>query len=123
MQSKAKNVDDYLKEVPADRLEALNRIRELCLTELKGYRETMAYGGPCYFKNDVAEAGFASQQHFIGLYILEKDVLDQYRDQLKGRGISIGKGCIRYSKPYKINFELVKKLLKGTCDSKSIICG
>ncbi|MBK8495295.1 MAG: hypothetical protein IPL50_09885 [Chitinophagaceae bacterium] len=54
---------------------------------------------------------------------MKKDVLDQYRGQLKGRGISIGKGCIRYSKPDKINFGLVKKLLKGTCDSKSSICG
>ncbi|MBK8495294.1 MAG: hypothetical protein IPL50_09880 [Chitinophagaceae bacterium] len=66
MQSKAKNVDDYLKEVPADRLEALKKIRQICLAELKGYREMIAYGGPCYFKNNIAESGFASQQHFIG---------------------------------------------------------
>lgn len=51
MQSKAATVDDYLKEVPAERLKALTRIRELFRKELKSYTETMRYGGPCYEKN------------------------------------------------------------------------
>jgi uncharacterized protein YdhG (YjbR/CyaY superfamily) len=120
MQSKAATVDDYLKEVPAERLNALMKIRELCLKELKGYKEIMLYGGPCYVKNNIPEAGFMSQKHFIGLYILKKDVLDKYRDQLKG--ISVGKGCIRYTKPERIDFAIVQKLLAGTFKSKNTIC-
>lgn len=120
MQSKAATVDEYLKEVPPERLEALKKIRKLCLQELKGYVEIMQYGGPCYVKNNIPEAGFASQKHFIGLYILKKDVMDKYRDQLKG--ISAGKGCIRYTKPEKIDFSVVQKLLAGTFKSKNTIC-
>ena len=123
MQSKAKDVDAYLKEVPEDRLVCLKKIRKLCLKELKGYEETMAYGGPCYEKNKIAEAGFASQKHFIGLYILKQDVMTKYKDLLKGKGISTGKGCIRFSKPDKINFEVVEKLLRGTFTSTNTICG
>lgn len=123
MQSKAKDVDTYIKEAPEDRRQALTRIRQLCLKELKGYEEAMMYGGPCYVKNKIPEAGFASQKNFIGLYILKTDVMDKYKDQLKGKGISTGKGCIRFSKPDKINFELVEKLLRETFISTNIVCG
>jgi uncharacterized protein YdhG (YjbR/CyaY superfamily) len=117
MQSTAATVDEYLKTVPADRLAALVRIRQLCLDRLKGYEESMAYGGPTYSKNGVIEVGFASQKHFIGLYI-KKDVVDKYREQLKDVGVY----CIRYRKPEQIDFELVDKLIEGTAESSAEIC-
>jgi uncharacterized protein YdhG (YjbR/CyaY superfamily) len=120
MQSKAATVDEYLKEVPPERLKALIQIRKLCLKELKGYTETMRYGGPCYEKNNIAEAGFASQKNFIGLYILKQDVMGKYKGELKG--VSVGKGCIRFTKPEKIDFSVVQKMLAGTFRSKNIIC-
>lgn len=43
MQSKATNVDIYLKEIPAERLSALIKLRELSLKQLKGYEEVMEY--------------------------------------------------------------------------------
>jgi len=47
MQSTAKNITAYLDEVPAERKAALARLRELCCTSLKGFEESMTYGGPC----------------------------------------------------------------------------
>jgi hypothetical protein len=58
----------------------------------------------------------------IGLYILKQDVMQKYKPLLKGKGISTGKGCIRFTKPDKIDFEEVKKLLKGTATSTEITC-
>ena len=52
----------------------------------------MDYGGPTYKRNREVEVGFASQKHFIGLYILRTDVMAEHRDQLRGKGISVGKG-------------------------------
>ncbi len=121
MQSKAATVDNYLKEVTGDRLQALIEIRKLCLLELVGYEETMRYGMPCYQKNDVVEVSFANQKNNIALYILKHDVMETYKAELKGA--STGKGCIRYTKPATIDFEVVRKLLAGTYRSKSIICG
>jgi uncharacterized protein YdhG (YjbR/CyaY superfamily) len=121
MQSKAATVDDYLKEVPAERLAALTKIRQLCLKELKGYKESMRYGLPCYEKNNIAEASFASQKNNIALYILKTDVMQQYKGELKG--MSTGKGCIRFTKPEKIDFTIVQKMLAATYLSKNIICG
>jgi uncharacterized protein YdhG (YjbR/CyaY superfamily) len=121
MQSKAATVDEYLKEVSKERLPAINKIRQLCLQELKGYKEAMRYGGPVYEKNGVPEVGFFSQKNNIALYILKKDVVDKYRDKLKG--ISVGKGVIRYTNPAKIDFELIKKMLADNYSSSNTICG
>lgn len=121
MQSKAASVDEYLKEVPAERLGALTSIRALFRQELKGYEEVMEYGGPCYRKNGVIEAGFASQKNFIGVYILKQVIMDEYKGELKG--VSTGKGCIRFTNPAKINFEVIQKMLKGTYESDDVICG
>ena len=82
MQSTAKSVADYLNEVPAERKAALIRLRDLCRATLAGFEESMKYGGPSYSRNGEVEVGFASQKHFIGLYILKKDVMDAHRDLL-----------------------------------------
>jgi uncharacterized protein YdhG (YjbR/CyaY superfamily) len=123
MQSTAKTVTDYLNETPAERRPALAKLRDLCRALLTGFDESMSYGGPCYSRNGEIEVGFASQKNFIGLYILRKDVLDTYRDSLNAKGVSVGKGAIRYSRPEKIDFQVVEMLLKATQESSGVICG
>ena len=122
MQSTAKDVTAYLEEVPTERKAALEELRRHCLSALNGFEESMQYGGPCYSRNGVVEVGFASQKHFIGLYILRTDVMKKYKDLLKIKGVSLGKGCIRYSKPEKIDFNVVEKLLKATVESTGVVC-
>ena len=51
MQSTAKTVMAFLDEVPAERNAALVKLRDLCRQLLKGYEESMQYGGPCYSRN------------------------------------------------------------------------
>jgi uncharacterized protein YdhG (YjbR/CyaY superfamily) len=122
MQSSAKTVATYLKEVPPSRREALVRLRKLCRDTLTGFRESMDYGGPCYSRNGVAEVGFASQKNFIGLYILRTDVMRSHRYLLTVKGITLGKGCIRYSKPEHIDFKVVESMLRATVESTGPVC-
>lgn len=122
MQSKAKHVASYIEEAPAERQETLRYLRDLCRGELTGFEETMDYGGPSYKRNGEVEVGFASQKHFIGLYILCTDVMAAHRDRLIGKGISVGKGAIRYSKPERIDFEVVESMLRGTVKSTGPVC-
>ena len=82
----------------------------------------MTYGGPTYSRNAEVEVGFASQKHFIGLYILRTDVMNAHKDQLKGKGVSIGKGAIRYSKPERIDFNVVESMLRATVKSTGPVC-
>ncbi len=120
MQSDAKTVAEYMKTVPKERQAALKKIRKLARASLKGYKESMQYGGPTYSRNGVAEVGFFSQKHFIGVYVLNKEVLDKHRHEFTGA--SVGKGAIRYSNPDKIDFDLIKRVFEETSASDSAIC-
>jgi uncharacterized protein YdhG (YjbR/CyaY superfamily) len=122
MQSTAKDVTTYIKEVPAERQGTLLKLRALCQGLLAGFEETMDYGGPSYKRNDEVEVGFMSQKHYIGLYILRTDVMNAHRNLLKGKGISIGKGVIRYSKHERIDFGVVESMLRGTVESTRPVC-
>lgn len=120
MQSKATNVTSYVEEAPAERHAALRKLRTLCLEILKGYDECVEYGMPCYKRNGTIEAGFASQKQYISLYVLKRDVVNEYRAALKG--CDIGKGCIRFRRPDRIDFEVVGSLLRRAVESPSAPC-
>ena len=120
MQSTAPTVDAYLEQVPAERRAALLKLRELCRNTLRGYDETMEYGMPGYKKAGTVEVGFASQKNYISLYILKQDALTPSLPLLAG--LNVGKGCIRYSKPEKIDFTVVENLLLATLQSTGPIC-
>jgi len=79
MTSDAKNVTDYLKDVPEKR---------------------MAYGGPTYKIDKGIEIGFASQKNHICFYCLIHQVMLDNKELLKG--LNHGKGCIRYQTRTKL---------------------
>lgn len=110
MQSTAKDVTAYIREAPVEWQEALTQLGERCRSRLTGFEDAMDYGGPCYKRNGEVEVGFASQTHFISLYILRTDVMNAHRESLKGKGIGVGKGAIRYSGPERIDFLLVESM-------------
>lgn len=116
MQSDALTVDAYLASVPAERRACLTAIRDLCSKTLDGYEEKMGYGMPGYTKNGAAAMGFASQKHFIALYFGKVQVVEAFREELKKPGVSIGKSCIRYSKPEKVDLALVERILQATLE-------
>jgi uncharacterized protein YdhG (YjbR/CyaY superfamily) len=120
MQSTAPTVDEYILEVPENRRAAIKRLRALCLTHLEGFEENMSYGMPGYSRNGVVEVGFASQKNNIALYILRTDVLNPRRELFTKS--NIGKGCIRYPNPAKINYQLVEDMLKETVKSEGPVC-
>ena len=122
MQSSAKTVTAYLKEVPPERKAALAKLRALCHEFLTGFDESMAYGNPSYSRNGEVEVGFASQKNFIGLYIARTDVMNAHKDLLKIKGVTFGKGAIRYSKPERINFKVVESMLRATVESTGVVC-
>jgi uncharacterized protein YdhG (YjbR/CyaY superfamily) len=122
MQSQVKTIPAYLKEVPAERQDALKQLRKQCRELLTGFKESMEYGMPSYSRNGEVEVAFASQKNYIALYILRTDVMKTHKDQLKGVGISHGKGCIRYTKPERIDFNVVESMLRATEESEGVVC-
>ncbi len=120
MKSEANTVGDYLLEIPEKRIRALNKLRQLCLKYLPEYEESMMYKMPSYKRDGQVEVAFASQKQHISIYFLKHEVMLNNKEQLKG--LNHGKGCIRFSNPDKIDFQLLTDLLKQTFESDSTIC-
>lgn len=136
MQSKSATVNDYLLEVPKERTDYFNKLRDTILKNIpKGFEECIAYGMVGYVvPHKLFPAGYhcdpklplgfvsiASQKNFISLYhmgiygspkLLEWFV-NEYPKHCKTK-LDMGKGCIRFKKmediPYKLIGELIKKI-------------
>ncbi|MFF8845895.1 iron chaperone [Streptomyces sp. NPDC015127] len=111
--SSSADVDAYLEEVAEpDRLTALVRIRELCRMELTGYEEVMAYGMPAYRRPGAEpEIAFAAQKQYLSLYLMRPDVRESFGARLAGQ--DMGKGCLRFRRMERIDFGLVRDLLRA----------
>lgn len=120
MQSSAPDVDAYLETVPAERRDVLMAIRALCRDHLPGYVESMQYGMPSYSRDGVVEFAFASQKNYISIYGMNQEALEPLRGEF--RSAQIGKGCIRYTKPEKVNLDALARLLQATAASNGKIC-
>jgi hypothetical protein len=133
MQSKAKTVPAYLKELPADRREAVEAVRKVILANLdEGFVEQMSYGGICYCvphsiypagyhcdpKQALPYAGIGSQKNHIGIYLfcLYNDVGDlatfQREWRATGKKLDMGKACIRFRKIEDVPLEVVGRAIK-----------
>jgi uncharacterized protein YdhG (YjbR/CyaY superfamily) len=120
MISKASDVASYVREVAAERRGVVEKLRDLCRQNLEGYEECMEYGMPGYKRDGTLDVSFASQKQYIALYVLKKDVVDEFRPALAAA--SIGKGCIRFRKPEQIDFAVIARLLRAVRESCSLPC-
>lgn len=132
MQSKQTSVEAYMKEVPAERVDAMERLRKVIKKNLPdGFREEMSYGGIGYIiphsiyppgyhcdpKLPLPFIGIASQKNFIGFYHmgmyaspeLMKWFQEEYPKHSKSK-LDMGKSCLRMKKLDDIPYELIGTL-------------
>ena len=144
MISKASTPEQYLKEVPADRKEAIMKLRDTVVKNLpKGFKEAMGYGAlgwvvphdlyppgyHCDPKQPLPFAGIASQKNFIAFYHmgiyampeLYKWFVSEYQKQIPTK-IDMGKSCIRFKKPEQIPYKLIGELIKKVSVKDWINC-
>ena len=133
MTSEAKTPAEYIKELPADRKEAVTKLRDVILKNLpNGFKEQMGYGmlgyvvphtiyPPGYHcdpKLPLPFAGMASQKNFIGFYHmgiyampdLLKWFVTEYPKHSSAK-LDMGKSCIRFKKPEHIPYKLIGELM------------
>jgi uncharacterized protein YdhG (YjbR/CyaY superfamily) len=133
MQSKAATVDDYIKELPKERQEAVTKLRKEIRKNLpKGFKEGMGYGMMGYSvphslypagyhcdpKQPLPFMGLASQKNFIAVYHMgvyaDPKLLKWFTDEYKKVGVGkldMGKSCIRFKKPENIPYKLIGELV------------
>ena len=132
MQSKATTVEKYLSEIPADRQDAMTKLRKIILKNLpKGFAEGMSYGmiGYCvphsiypkgYHCNPEQPLPFAclaSQKNTITFYHMgiygDPKLLKWFTDEYAKAGVGkpdMGKSCIHFKKPENIPYTLIGEL-------------
>ena len=111
MKSTAADVPAYIAEVPAERQAAIKKLRTLCRKIFAGHEECLDYGMPCYKRDGVIRAAFASQKGYIALYGCGKVLTPEMKAKLTGA--NCGKGCIRFANPKNMDFAVIEELLRG----------
>ncbi|MCB0471885.1 MAG: DUF1801 domain-containing protein [Flavobacteriaceae bacterium] len=132
MQSKATTPEQYIAELPEDRKEVMQKLRETIRKNLpKGFEETMQYGMISYVvPHNIYPAGYhckpadalpflsiASQKNHIAFYHmgvygdpkLYTWFTEEYPKHATGK-LDMGKSCIRFKNPKNIPFDLLGEL-------------
>ena len=127
--SKAKTVDEYLKELPPERAKVICAVRKAIVDNLpKGYMETMNWGmisyeiplktyPVTYNKQPLSYAGLAAQKNNYSLYLMglywNKEQETWFLNEFKKRKLKLdrGKGCIRFKKLDDIPLDVVGKTI------------
>ena len=120
MSAGATTVDAYLAAVPAERLGALQEWRQLCLSILVGFEESIRYGMPSYSRHRTVEVAFANQCRHLSLYVLRTEVTDRFSAQLEG--VDHGKGVLRFADPNGWDPAVVTALLEAAVLSSGPVC-
>ncbi len=134
MQSNASTPDEYITELPEERVSAMKKLRKTIQDNLpSGFEETMSYGMIGYVvPHSIYPDGYhctpelplpfmsiASQKNFIALYHMgiysDEKLLNwftsEYPNHVKTK-LDMGKSCIRFKKPEQIPFELIAELVQ-----------
>ena len=116
MKSNAKNVAEYLDELPDSRQEAIEEVRQVILENLPdGYREVMDYGmivyvvplevyPDTYNGQPLMYAALASQKNHMAVYLTsiygDAELEDRFRQGYlaTGKKLDMGKSCVRFKR-------------------------
>jgi len=141
MQSKATTVEQYLAELPEDRREAIEVVRQTILKNLpKGYEEGMQYGMIGYFvphtvyppgyhcdpKQPLPFAALASQKNHMAIYLMciygDSDQQEWFRNAWieTGKKLDMGKSCVRFKKIENIPLKVIGQAIKRVPAKKFI---
>ena len=134
MQSKAINIEEYLKEIPEERKLAFLKLRETIANTIpKGFVEQMSYGMigyivphsiypngyHCDSKLPLPFVNIASQKNFIAIYHMgiytNPELLQWFVNEYPKHSIQkldMGKSCIRFKKFDHIPFDLIAELMQ-----------
>ena len=132
MQSTANTPEAYLNELPADRREAMSKLRSVINKNIyPSFSEQMIYGSIGWVvPKELYPAGYhvnpdlplpfinlANQKNYIALYHLgvynTPQLLEWFETEYpkSGHKLDMGKSCIRFKSPDQIPYELIGKLV------------
>lgn len=131
MKSEAQTVEEYLAELPPERLQAIKKVRQTILDSLpEGYEEVMNWGmityqvplevyPDTYNKKPLMYAALANQKNHMAVYLtgiymdeeLNQDFEEKYR--ATGKRYDVGKSCVRFRKLDDLPLELIGESIQA----------
>ncbi len=111
MRIEAADVDEYMTKIPAQRREAMQRLRELVEATAGDLVVNMKYGMPTYWVGSHPLCAYASQKNYMSLY-LDMTLVEKYRGEFGS--LNCGKSCIRFTKIERLPFGTVARILNET---------
>ncbi|MCI0340916.1 MAG: DUF1801 domain-containing protein [Planctomycetales bacterium] len=133
MQSRAATVAEYLAELPPDRREAMQAVRQVILANLdKDYEEGMQYGMIGYYvPHRVYPAGYhcnpkaplpfaclASQKGYMAVYLMSvygspgENAWFREGWAKTGKKLDMGKSCVRFKKLEDVALDVVGEAIR-----------
>ena len=133
MDTKVNTPNEYIKQLPEDRKEAIIKLRQIMKDNLpSGFEEIISYGMLGYVvphslypkgyhvdsKLPLPFINIASQKSHIAIYHMglyaDKNLLDWFVTEytkLNSVKLNMGKSCIRFKKPEHIPYQLIADLV------------
>ena len=132
MTSDAHTPEEYIGQLPPERRQVIEKLRQVILEHLpEGFEETMNYGMigyvvphslypdgyHCNPDHPLPFLNVASQKHHIGFYHMgiysDPELMEWFRDayaKVVPAKLDMGKSCIRFKKPEQIPYDLLGEL-------------
>ena len=130
--SKAATVEEYLRELPAERRQTVEAVRTVILDNLPGgYKEAMQFGmisyviplkryPKTYNGQALSYAALASQKNYVSVYLMniygdaetERWFTERYR--ASGKRLDMGKACVRFKKLDDLPLDLIAEAVALT---------
>ena len=132
VRSAAATVEEYLLELPPDRREGIQAVRQVVLDNLPpGYVETMNWGmityeipldryPKTYNKQPLMYAALASQKRHMAVYLMciysheESRTWFEERYKASGKRLDMGKSCVRFRRVKDLPLDLIAETVAGT---------
>jgi uncharacterized protein YdhG (YjbR/CyaY superfamily) len=111
MATKPKTIDEYLANVPTDKRNALQQVRQQILSAAPGAEECFSYGVPAFRLNGKVIAGLAAAAKHCSYYPMSGRVITSLKKELAR--FDTTKGAIHFQPDAMLPARLVQRLVKA----------
>ncbi len=102
-------VDDYLKGLPADQRETLQKMCDVIVDAAPPLTEKTYYGVPNYFLGDDPLVAFVAAKNHLSLFPHGSQIIREMSDELEP--FSTSKGTIRFTPEHPLPDGLIEKII------------
>ena len=102
-------VGDYLKGLPADQREALQKMCDVIVDAAPPLTERTYYGVPNYFLGDDPLVAFVAAKNHLSLFPHGSQIIREMSGELED--FSTSKGTIRFTPEHPLPDELIRKIV------------